>query len=548
MTDANKRTRTETPSVALMAAAAAQTGPDEVKRFASIFDKVPLDVMFKCLEFLEMVDIRQGLGVRALRNALGGKEPPFFLSVRELRLLSVKLEPFHLDQLSDEAVVTYIKLWRRHVRSLDMRLSGTWFSMFWHSNVDLLEAAIAPDTVIFPQLEKLHYGYGFLDVQSWQAILRHCPRLVELSKCGWYCSTMYTEQHWCPLAQSLRSVHVDDYVQPQVYIALANPNMTRLRFGRPAAYDEPRVIKWTKEAIAQLCAKWKGHGHRLRDLALGSQYWNNDMDEICLLLMQNFPELDSAPLNLQLRGATIAAAYAAWSFCDQLPPNWCTMREGTSAPVVKVRKPLRSVVLGHTDREFFASWSTQDVSALLLQTTHLEVLVMEVYVVLQQAADEKTLTLVVKNNPSLAKLSVLGRPPFSEETFFKQLLTSSSNMTHFAMSFQPASSRLNLSVPTLLQLVSQIHNVQLAGGVIAAMTSDDLRALGRLANDKGHTLVLQIPSVVAQQFVASAGDMEFSGTLGIGQEQIPLRRLTAARRFRISSLQDAQTLVAICFV
>jgi hypothetical protein len=177
MTDAkSKRIRSESPSVALMAAAAAQAGPDEVKRFASVFDKLPADLVMGCIEFLTLWDARQTLHVRALRKALGGKDPPSHIAIKELRMPVCSLQ--YSTYTSDDQLVANALFWRRHVRVLNAM--DTW-RIFTQQPI---MAAIRPKTTVFPRLKTLRFEVtfgGHLTGPVWKTLLERCPLLDDIT-------------------------------------------------------------------------------------------------------------------------------------------------------------------------------------------------------------------------------------------------------------------------------------------------------------------------------------------------------------------------------
>ena len=511
-----KKTRVEhQPTRAILSAAAAEA-KQPIARAASIFDRVPKDVMLQCIGFLDMVTVRAGMHVRTIRKAAGGTEPPSHFFVRELHMPVVRVEAFPRFCCYDAPeLVTYVLLWRRHVQTIDASESG-W--VFHDVVATALQQQILPDKILFPRLTALKLSsrdISLVDADWWNRMLNQCPLLVDLefkrpnTFATWYMNDYSDWVPRTPRLQPWRAFVVQHVVSPQLYLDLANPHMVALSCVNEHASWE-HVSTWTMDQVRQLCAKWGKHGDRVRRLEFGPNLRSQDMDDMAGLLMQHFPELNRSPWsnsNHFVSGETMRAMYGTWAFCTAMPPTWADVRVGTSVAVTKFRGPLQSFVYDRIP--FFQAWTWDDVSNVLLQSEALETLSLTVKFPNDAMMDEKLLTAIVTRNPRLQKVWVWPCTPMSD-AFLQRLLESCPKLESLRLGLEPRI-KCSLSFDTLTWLAERVGEVELDMCIVESITGDQLIALAKIVNTKRQIFQLYVPTEVVQSIVESGASQSIWG-------------------------------------
>ncbi len=445
---AEKKIRLEQqPSYVAMVAAAAEAKVPTA-RVESIFDRVPKDIVLQCIGFLDMVSVRQGLAVRALRKAAGGQEPPSHMAIKELHMTHVVAEEFAIVSIHSPQLLTYVCLWRRHVETLDAREAGWIFCKQFNDGLKTM------DTIVFPRLTTLRLGIrnigGFV-ATTLETILEQCPKLdrFELVNDPYDLSiSMNAYSDWQPaLERTWRSMSVPLAVDPKLYLDLANPSMTALEFH--SGHWNQR--NWTVDEIRQLCMKWDGHGDRLQRLALGNNFNDNDIDEIAQLLLRHFPNLERLP----------------W-------PRHAKLSE--------------------------------DIIPLLMQTTRLRSLeLMNTFP--QNAMDAKTLATILSQNTDLEKVWVWPCTVLSDALLQRVLITCP-KLHNLRLGCNPTV-ECKLSAKTLTDLAQRIPLVELDFGIVTSLDADAVFALAEIVCSKRHVLQLYLPDAVVRTLIVSgqASDM-----------------------------------------
>jgi hypothetical protein len=435
--------------------------------------------------------------VRSLRKAMGGKEPPSHIAIRELRLPVVKAEFLSCVPSSDPHLLDYICSWRHHVQKLDTS-DAHWLSQRYWTN-EALRLAILPETILFPRLTTLSIGsMTMLTSDIWQTLLEQCPLLVDFTHLGWHDPTMDVACVWRPRSARLNPwigfVVASHTVQPEVMIEFANPHMRKIGFAsRLGSGPSRKQALITPGFVQRLCDKWQGHGRRLKHLHLGKGCVGfGDMDELVTLLLSKFPELESLPWAASFRpvllGSTIRDMYATWSCCDKMPPSWAFLRDNTGVAFTKTRTP-QTEILAEEHSSFFSSWTTEQVLALVAENTQLEELTIR-HRQDGKLLHEQQLCDIVARNPRLRRIDVTAIATVTD-AFFQALPFSGfqNNAVSISLGGQSQPTECKASVSTLLKLISALstcspYRVAFCVGLLSSVTSaDDLLEMARIMNE-----------------------------------------------------------------
>jgi hypothetical protein len=515
----------------MVAAAAAQAGPEELKRVASLFEKLPSPVLWHCLQFANISSVGQSMGVRSIRKAAGGLEPPSHVMVHEARLSFVELEALPGDCTVDSPqTMNYVCWWRRNVRELDAT-KHDWIVRFISKKCTPMDtsflARISPDVVLFPNLTtlklQLQGNMSFLDVPTYQSIMHHCPRLVRIKlwRANYKDFSMDMKATWMiERKQPFRAFVVAFPVQPEVYLWLANPEMEVLKFyATRERWLQTRF--WTLDEVRQLCAKWGDKGNTLTELRLGSNTSPKDMDEIALLFMKHFPELKSPPwpftggIMTQVSGDTIRAAYGSWSFGKTLPPDWVAMVPGTSKPIDKFRTPLETITIDEKD-SFFNGWNFGDVATALRQPSALRSLIITKQFG-NEKVDHKLLSTIARQNPQLTRLQIEPCAPDITDECLLQIVESCPQLIWLLLGKAGDTGvfESKLQPKTIFEVTRAILSVELWFGVLCEFHADDGMALHALTSREQHSISLFVEPRVAAAMMQTADAGMWNGPVEV---------------------------------